>query len=651
MLFYGGTPRDHNPLLWTFYHEVRNASTHLLQDARFQYLAHMFADRPNPEVSRFSYALFALEDESVQLLQQAVAAASPRSEVMAWMFDGFILQIAREDWATLDNTLQAFRDAHGIEAVYVPFSEAGGSKPDGPNQRCLMSAMSFFGVEETLVGAGPFAFTAATPLMAESGMGLSRLTSWDSLRDGDYLIHSKFHFYAARISGAQVVLFDDGAEMSMESVAFMMSLAETPCTIFRVVPATMSEKHLPPLAGGGKKKSFETPRKVCDCGGRLYHHRTISAVLYDMGGVEDIEHKSLRCNKKACRTVYNYNFKVSYGNYINTVMIDDIEAVFINDKVAFSKRYLAYHESLHFRGFLTMRATEFAGRDTLFEADSMHSSRRWRELYSNTRFLYLAMKELQDPDEKPENFVLGRELSEKRLLAYDRRVHLYDFVLEGADTVKEVVIDGHAKVLTKICGPPPARGGRPRKNGTSKPFSNGWFMALHPGSGKILGVKSMASPENNDIAIATLRSVVRNYASLNCVIYDRACGLQPRIEREGLFPQVKHYCVDAFHAKRHKRTCRCNPEYVTRLKRRIQGVNTQVAEQTFAWFRGYARPLNDLGPLRNRFMMLYYAKQYNKAKDDNSQPMPPARGVKRAASQPYPCQPPARKRPAAAARL
>ena len=127
---------------------------------------------------------------------------------------------------------------------------------------------------------------------------------------------------------------------------------------------------------------------------------------------------------KACRTVYYHNFQVGDASLsVNTVMLDDVEVLFINEKVAFTKKYLAYHESLHFRGFLSMRATEYAGRENLFE-EAMHASRRWRDLYSDARFLYSATRELQDPEKSPERFALGRELTETRLALYDRKLHL-----------------------------------------------------------------------------------------------------------------------------------------------------------------------------------------------------------------------------------
>ena len=66
------------------------------------------------------------------------------------------------------------------------------------------------------------------------------------------------------------------------------------------------------------------------------------------------------------------------------------------------------------------------------------------------------------------------------------------------------------------------------------------------------------------------------------------------------------------HAKRHSDTCPCNPCHIRRLKLRLKGVNTQAAEQTFSWFKGYSRILNEMSPLRHKFMVLYFCNLHNK---------------------------------------
>ena len=75
--------------------------------------------------------------------------------------------------------------------------------------------------------------------------------------------------------------------------------------------------------------------------------------------------------------------------------------------------------------------------------------------------------------------------------------------------------------------------------------------------------------------------------------------------------QIRHYIVDKFHAHRHSRKCRCNPNHRPSLAKKVRGVNTLVCEQVFSWFRNYAVTFNSLTPLRHQFMVLYYVKRHN----------------------------------------
>ena len=47
-------------------------------------------------------------------------------------------------------------------------------------------------------------------------------------------------------------------------------------------------------------------------------------------------------------------------------------------------------------------------------------------------------------------------------------------------TVKEFAMDGHEKVATKCNNDVPARGGRPRKDGSQRLANTGWFMEVIP---------------------------------------------------------------------------------------------------------------------------------------------------------------------------
>ena len=77
------------------------------------------------------------------------------------------------------------------------------------------------------------------------------------------------------------------------------------------------------------------------------------------------------------------------------------------------------------------------------------------------------------------------------------------------------------------------------------------------------------------------------------------------------------------------------------MGRRIKKLNTSVCEQTFSWFRGYAKMLNEMQPLRHRFLVLYFCKLHNENVDAGTAaeylneytPFKPAKKSKRS----YPC--------------
>ena len=172
-------------------------------------------------------------------------------------------------------------------------------------------------------------------------------------------------------------------------------------------------------------------------------------------------------------------------------------------------------------------------------------------------------------------------------------------------------MDGHEKVAAMCPGVPPARAGRPRKDGQTPQRQNGWFMAIDPKSGLILSVTNMPEPENNEVAKAVLNNVVSCASNLNCVIYDKMCVCHKAFISDRSFAKVKYWCVDRFHAKAHGDHCPCSPLLHRRLHLRLRDVNTSIAEQTFSWFRGYAASFNTKNADTHIFYVLLYVKKHN----------------------------------------
>ena len=140
-------------------------------------------------------------------------------------------------------------------------------------------------------------------------------------------------------------------------------------------------------------------------------------------------------------------------------------------------------------------------------------------------------------------------------------------------------------------------------------------MVALPRDGRIVGVQQMFEPENNDVTAATLEKAIVHLKSCDCFILDRNCRAQKALEKRPLLSQIKYYPTTKLHAYGHPAKCKNNPLNILRLKRRLRGVNTMVAEQVFSWFRGFARTLNEMRGSRHTFLVLYYCKRHNELVD------------------------------------
>ena len=214
---------------------------------------------------------------------------------------------------------------------------------------------------------------------------------------------------------------------------------------------------------------------------------------------------------------------------------------------------------------------------------------------------------------------IGDEVTQDAIEKYSAFLARYVFPPKHLLGVRAVVADGNSKVLIKCCrgSTAPKRAGAPRKGRAgekreAKHYWNGWFFFLCPKTGRILQTSPMYRPENNDFVLDELEKVVDRYPHVNCFIYDRACKIQKSVlQRKKRLWKIRTYTTDKFHGPRHKKNCAANPHTKPRLMARIENLNTSIAEQTFSWFRGYARSMNELRPTRHQFLVLLYAKMHN----------------------------------------
>ena len=108
------------------------------------------------------------------------------------------------------------------------------------------------------------------------------------------------------------------------------------------------------------------------------------------------------------------------------------------------------------------------------------------------------------------------------------------------------------------------------------------------------------------------------YPNVDCIVHDLACKLGPRCQRDDIFPQIKTYAVDRFHATKHKETCIHSPYNNEDIAVRLKDVNTSVSEQTFSWFKNYAASTNELKTLRHKFLILVFCKKQNDLIEKNN---------------------------------
>ena len=328
---------------------------------------------------------------------------------------------------------------------------------------------------------------------------------------------------------------------------------QKPTAAARKEPAVVTRKK--PAVLDDSVKRFTTPITHCACGGSLIKHPEVDAVLYGFDGVTKIKHCMRRCCKKDCRSIHGYNFSWSSGKKVNTVDVTTVEVLFANDKIAFDMVYIKYHESLQFRGALSSRAIEWSGKDVLFPRD-IRSSFRYRQAYQDVRFMYLAAKEFgQIPVHGPDivsKLELGKTVTEKHVELYSDFLHKDIYPPDDPSKVKEMVMDGHEKVLQRICKGDPLpmkRSGAPRKSGKNKPFNNGWFMLVEP-RGNILSLEQQFEPENVNNAINVVERVIDTYKEANALYYDRMCRIATILEKRAKFKQFKYKSVDKFHGWR-----------------------------------------------------------------------------------------------------
>ena len=296
---------------------------------------------------------------------------------------------------------------------------------------------------------------------------------------------------------------------------------------------------------------FTCPLTTCVCGGKLGKFKTVQAVCYDLIGSKTVDLVTKKCVRRKCRLTYGYNYYRLGASKVNCVSLSDLNdgVLFTNATQCFTLRYLEFFTDLAFRGHVSSKAVVWAYARSFVltpHGDDTPSGNRiaWgSRAHTNACLYYLAVKEFSAlPD--TQDIVVGEEVSKKNLAMYGKFLHTRVFPPRDRSSVREAVGDGHSKVLTK-CANPTKHGGKPRtlKKPRSRPYTNGWFMVCQP-NGHVLHVQQQIDPENNDDVAAAFAAVVEKYPKVDCLVYDRNCGLAPKQSSRPEFKQIKYWSID-----------------------------------------------------------------------------------------------------------
>ena len=493
-----------------------------------------------------------------------------------------------------------------------------GASNETYSEVCLSNSLRSLGCPISYDKNGPFTAADGCEMLAPLGATLKLVSTNSKLQPGKFIVldTTRSHFFAVINANGKVQKVDDGMHAYISADVFAEFMKSPMNHVFKLTFMCAGASSLCPafhIPGGALSKPvYSTHMKSCSCGHKaLSKAHDIEAVVYSMSGPSDAIVRTMRCTARGCRKTYGPNFVNADGCKLNTANPQDIQKVlFVNVKRGFSLEYLQYHTQLEFRAFVSSRAIQDV-YENVYGTVGDTDFTRFRKAHADAIMYWAALQELSSLGIN-QPIEIGNELSEISLAAYDKHLHSKVFPPRNKASVTELVGDGHAKVHVK-CSEVAPHQGKPRKNGKGKPYGHGWFMIVDPKNLQVLSVSCMSKPENNEVVKDSLLKILPMHKKVNCFVLDRNCAFMPQALEVKEFKQVKYWTIDCFHATGHKKTCKCNPLHVPRLAKRLKHVNTSAAEQVFAWFRNYARVLNESSPLRHAFKVLYYCKMHNQA--------------------------------------
>ena len=378
------------------------------------------------------------------------------------------------------------------------------------------------------------------------------------------------------------------------------------------------------LTGAGKRATAEDtngaklyicPRTHCSvCGGKLSRCNTdtVRARVAFPSGMELAAHGAKRCCRKGCRARHRYNYFWRDGEKINsTWRFDEIEAIFLSDNYGVSIRAIQMAAERLFRA-----KTSFLAEAASFNAvvagdgkeDEVITDKRAAAYLQQAYFIYtkIANIEKTNGSEEDASFPIDDPIKDADAPAI--------FTCKPPADVREIVFDGHFKLnrppekdeenIARRKRGRPKKADYPDKPGCAsknkwgklpKDRTGGLLMAVHPGTGNILGAKELINSETADEKVALLGAILRRNPDADCLIHDDACHFQDQVAKRAkrgnenaklIKGQTKFYILDRFRERNRKYGNRDRPTSA-RNAARLKHINTSRAESVFARFRNY----------------------------------------------------------------
>ena len=527
-IFYGGRPSIHAPFLLKLCQEVQTAAEALLGHHTASAWKNLYSDRLNPEFSRLSALLSFEEAEMLTTFTRCCSASMnvlifDGAYVVTSSFAAEVDMIIACDKVSeeiIPMEVQSW--AHLVQPKVLPHAALRrGATVDHNSgapvtQNCLLYAFSCVAPDVDMEAlqaklSSTDQMNAMDLNMALQQLAVSRKymrlvhvdgSSMVERSNAVWLCHQAVseghgHWWAALFADTGgVALIDAWTQRRHLWLAFedFQTLFEETdnVTCFHLTEQDV-ENALPEtpeylLRGNGPrpacapsaivptKKQVATAHKSCiECGAGLYAEKQIDARVYTLSGVESVQHVQMRCTQRSCRTYHHYNYRWVDGRKVNICRNSQLDYVFVNSKTGFSRAFLDYHAALQFRGCISNNAIAWAQAETLWLNENEHT--RWPREYATAATYYSIIQAAEEmwSEEPPKSFLqklhaldIEDPLADDFVQSYSEWWHAHHLSNAERRRIREVVMDDHEKISTKRSTTPPARVGRPRKDGRIK---------------------------------------------------------------------------------------------------------------------------------------------------------------------------------------